>query len=154
APSGSSDSFERAGAQPSRAALARSTLTMAHLEEVEAPTPGSNTPTADAAAETHGAEAPPPGAALEVTAFWAGTALAVEQFHPRRKACGQATLGAPTVPHFIAAGREPFATHVLAEVGEDGCLLRLRPGMQAWLKLDGQIRMIEGQGEVWLRRGD
>lgn len=89
-------------------------------------------------------DARPSGDVLEVVAYWGGTILEVEHFHPTFKEFDRVTIGDPTDCHFIAAGKEQLSKYTMAKVKDDGYRLLLRPEMTARLRRGGNVQQVKG----------
>ncbi|MBI2603120.1 MAG: AgmX/PglI C-terminal domain-containing protein [Deltaproteobacteria bacterium] len=95
----------------------------------------------------------PSGDMLEVVAYWEGHVLDVEHFHPTLKGFDKVSIGDPTKTHFLAAGDEDIAHHVLAEVDDGSYTLHLLDGMTARVRSAGEVKEL-GPGTHELGRRD
>lgn len=99
-------------------------------------------------------EAQPSGDVLEVVAYWGDTVLDVDMFHPSIKGNEVATIGDPTVSHFISAGQENLTRHVLAAVGSEGYKLRMTDGMEGRIRKGGKVETFKDKNSLSLGRRD
>ncbi len=89
-------------------------------------------------------KAKPSGNILEVVAYWQGTILEVEHFHPDIKGYDTVTIGDPTKAHFLAANKDNVDFHKLAVVKENGFKLNLLPHMKGRISYGGKVESVKG----------
>jgi outer membrane biosynthesis protein TonB/pSer/pThr/pTyr-binding forkhead associated (FHA) protein len=100
-------------------------------------------------------KARPSGNVLECVAYWDHTILDVEHYIPQDGEKTKVTIGDPTKNDFIAVGDPDIQHHTLALLSTSGGMkLRLLEGMEARLRIEGEVKSVRGKAGFKLSRRD